>query len=72
MSGRSGFRPFGLLARLGADPLDSQSGLVVRLVGGRGPEDLRFAAATVPEVTVITWPGSQIEVRQGLAALVAG
>ena len=72
MSGRSGFRPFGLLARLGADPLDSPSGLVVRLVGGRGPEDLRFAAATVPEVTVITGPGSQIEVRQGLAALVAG
>ena len=45
---------------------------MVRLVGGRGPEDLRFAAATVPEVTVITGPGSQIEVRQGLAALVAG
>lgn len=55
-----------------ADPLASPSGLVVRLEGGRGPEDLRFAAAAVPEVTVITGPGSQIEVRQGLAALVAG
>lgn len=51
------------------DPLASPSGALVRLVGGRGPEELRFAAAAVPEVMLIVGSGSQIEVRQAVATL---
>jgi len=45
------------------------SGLLVRLAAGRGPDDLRFALATIPDVGVSTGNGSQIDVRQAVAAL---
>jgi len=45
------------------------NGMLLRLVPGRGPDDLRFAAARLPEVTVATGNGSQIDVRHGVATL---
>ncbi|MFM7138028.1 MAG: FtsX-like permease family protein [Planctomycetota bacterium] len=51
------------------DPLGEPSGALVRLVAGRGPEELRFAAASVPEVRLVAGGGSQIEVRQAVKVL---
>jgi len=45
------------------------SGMLVRLAAGRGPDDLRFALAKIPDVGVSTGNGSQIDVRQAVAAL---
>lgn len=50
-------------------PLENPSGALVRLEAGRGPEELRFAAASMPEVTLVTGNGSQVEVRQAVKAL---
>lgn len=52
-----------------ADPLDFPSGAMIRLAPGRGLEELRFAAALVPEVAIVAGGGSQVEVRQAVAAL---
>lgn len=52
-----------------ADPLDFPSGAMIRLAPGRGLEELRFAAASVPEVAIVAGGGSQVEVRQAVAAL---
>ncbi|MGI9176943.1 MAG: FtsX-like permease family protein [Pirellulales bacterium] len=51
------------------DPLATPTGALVRLASGRGPEELRFAAASVPGVKVVAGSGSQIEVRQAVKAL---
>ena len=51
------------------DPLEAPSGAVLRLVAGRGPEELRFAAASVPEVQLVAGSGSQIAVRQAVKTL---
>jgi len=45
------------------------SGILVRLAAGRGPDDLRFALAKIPDVGVSTGNGSQIDVRQAVATL---
>jgi putative ABC transport system permease protein len=45
------------------------SGMLVRLSAGRGPDDLRFALAKIPDVGVSTGNGSQIDVRQAVATL---
>jgi len=45
------------------------SGMLVRLAAGRGPDDLRFALAKIPDVGVSTGNGSQIDVRQAVATL---
>jgi len=45
------------------------SGILVRLAVGRGPDDLRFALATIPGIGVSTGNGSQIDVRQAVATL---
>ena len=50
-------------------PLDSPSGAMIRLANGRGLEEFRFAAASIPEVTVVAGSGSQVEVRQAVATL---
>ncbi len=50
-------------------PLANPSGALVRLAGGRGPEELRFAAATVPDAQLVVGSGSRIEIRQAVAAL---
>lgn len=52
-----------------ADPLAEPSGALLRLAAGRGPEELRFAAAAVPEIRLVVGSGSQIEVRQAVRAL---
>lgn len=52
-----------------ADPLGSPSGALLRLAAGRGPDELRFAAASVPELKLVAGSGSQIEVRQAVKAL---
>ena len=49
--------------------LAAPSGALVRLVAGRGPEELRFAAASLPDVTLIAGSVSQIEVRQAVKTL---
>ena len=46
------------------------SGMLVRMAPGRGPDDLRFALAKLPDVGVSTGNGSQIDVRQAVATLV--
>lgn len=51
------------------DPLAEPSGALVRLVAGRGPEELRFAAASMPDVRLVVGSGSQIEIRQAVQAL---
>lgn len=56
--------------RFPEDPLTTPSGAVLRLVAGRGPEELRFAAASVPDVQLIAGSGSQIAVRQAVKTLV--
>lgn len=55
--------------RFPEEPLTSPSGAVLRLVAGRGPEELRFAAASVPEVQLVAGSGSQIAVRQAVKTL---
>jgi putative ABC transport system permease protein len=50
-------------------PLEEPSGALVRLATGRGPEELRFAAATMPDVRLVAGNGSQIAVRQAVKAL---
>lgn len=55
--------------RFPEEPLESPSGAVLRLVAGRGPEELRFAAASVPEVQLVAGSGSQIAVRQAVETL---
>ena len=45
------------------------NGVLLRLVPGRGPDDLRFAAARLPDVAVATGNGSQIDMRHGVATL---
>lgn len=50
-------------------PLATPSGMLLRLAAGRGPDDLRFAAARLADVAVATGNGSQIDVRQTVAAL---
>ena len=56
-------------ARMPRQANATPSGLLVRLAAGRGPDDLRFALATIPDVGVSTGNGSQIDVRQAVAAL---
>ena len=51
------------------DAISAPSGVLVRLAAGRGPDELRFALATVAGVGVTTGNGSQIDVRQAVAAL---
>ena len=53
------------------EPLGSPSGALVRLVGGKGPEELRFAAASTTGVKIVAGSGSQIEVRQTVKSLAA-
>ena len=55
--------------RFPEEPLKSPSGAVLRLVAGRGPEELRFAAASVPNVQLVAGSGSQIAVRQAVKTL---
>ncbi len=55
--------------RFPQDPLEAPSGALLRLVAGRGPEELRFAAASIPEVKLVAGSGSQIEVRQAVKTL---
>jgi putative ABC transport system permease protein len=50
-------------------PLEQPSGALVRLAAGHGPEELRFAAASLPDVKLVAGSGSQIEVRQAVKAL---
>ena len=45
------------------------SGMLVRLAVGRGPDDLRFALAKIPGISVSTGNGSQIDVRQAVTIL---
>jgi putative ABC transport system permease protein len=49
--------------------LEQPSGALVRLAAGHGPEELRFAAASLPDVKLVAGSGSQIEVRQAVKAL---
>ena len=51
------------------DPLKRPSGALIRLAGGEGPEELRFATASVPGVKLIVGSGSQIAVRQSVKTL---
>lgn len=51
------------------DAIAAPSGVLVRLAAGRGPDELRFALATVAGVGVTTGNGSQIDIRQAVAAL---
>lgn len=51
------------------EPLTPPSGALLRLVAGRGPEELRFAAASVPGVQLVAGSGSQIAVRQAVKTL---
>ena len=53
------------------EPLGSPSGALVRLVAGKGPEELRFAAASTTGVKIVAGSGSQIEVRQTVKSLAA-
>lgn len=55
--------------RFPEEPLESPSGAMLRLVAGRGPEELRFAAASVPGVQLVAGSGSQIAVRQAVKTL---
>ncbi len=55
--------------RFPEEPLESPSGAMLRLVAGRGPEQLRFAAAAVPDVQLVAGSGSQIAVRQAVKTL---
>jgi putative ABC transport system permease protein len=55
--------------RFPEEPLQSPSGAVLRLVAGRGPEELRFAAAAMPGVQLVAGSGSQIAVRQAVKTL---
>lgn len=55
--------------RLPEEPLESPSGAVLRLAAGRGPEELRFAAASMPELQLVAGSGSQIAVRQAVKTL---
>jgi putative ABC transport system permease protein len=48
------------------------SGVLVRLAAGRGPDELRFALASIPDIGVATGNGSQIDVRQAVAAVARG
>lgn len=48
------------------------SGVLVRLASGRGPDELRFALASIPDTGVATGNGSQIDVRQAVAAVARG
>jgi putative ABC transport system permease protein len=50
-------------------PLDHPSGALVRLAAGHGPEELRFAAASLPGIALVAGNGSQVEVRQAVKAL---
>lgn len=50
-------------------PLENPSGALVRLAAGHGPEELRFAAAAMPDVKLVAGSGSQVEVRQAVKAL---
>ena len=59
-------------APLPSRPLDTPSGILVRLGDRRGPEDLRFVAAGIPGIQVLSSAGSQVEVRQGVALLARG
>jgi putative ABC transport system permease protein len=54
------------------DATGTPTGMLLRLAAGRGPDDLRFAVARLPDVAVATGNGSQIEVRQGVATLAGG
>ena len=51
------------------EPLNSPSGAMIRLVPGRGLEELRFAMATIPEVAIVAGGATQVEVRQAVSAL---
>jgi putative ABC transport system permease protein len=51
------------------DPLGEPSGALVQLNAGRGPEELRFAAASMPDLKLVSGNGSQVEVRQAVKAL---
>jgi len=51
------------------DATATPNGMLLRLAAGRGPDDLRFAAARLPDVAVATGNGSQIDVRQAVATL---
>ena len=55
--------------RVPRDASATPSGMLVRLSAGRGPDDLRFALAKIPDVGVSTGNGSQIDVRQAVATL---
>ena len=50
-------------------PLENPSGVLVRLAVGRGPEELRFAAAAMPDVKLVAGSGSQVAVRQSVEAI---
>jgi len=52
-----------------SDPLEQPSGALLRLAGGRGAEELRFAVAAMPGVKVVACGGNQIEVRQAVSTL---
>lgn len=56
-------------APLARNAVSTPSGVLVRLAAGRGPDELRFALAKIPAVGVSTGNGSQIDVRQAVAAL---
>ena len=56
-------------ASLTRGAITAPSGVLVRLAAGRGPDELRFAMATMSDVGVSTGNGSQIDVRQSVAAL---
>lgn len=51
------------------EPLERPSGALLRLASGRGPEELRFASASIPDVKVVAAIGSQIGVRQAVKSL---
>ena len=55
-----------------ANSLETPSGVLVRLGRDRGPEELRFAAASEPGLTVHTGPGSQVAIRQSVESLSRG
>lgn len=55
--------------RFPEEPLKSPSGAVLRLVAGRGPEELRFAAASLADVQLVAGSRSQIAVRQAVKTL---
>lgn len=48
------------------------TGMLLRLAAGRGPEELRFALAAIPDIGVATGNGSQIDVRQAVVAVARG